>query len=324
MGCAKFITLGMLAVSLCGLPLHALAQEDEDPGVEQFDASAPRLFSPKFPLEPGKKPEQPIRPETYVAGAAAPPVAATAADDLPMARKGRGTRWQNSLQLGWFMANQSAKHQFSASTFADVRRTNSNALSLSGRLDLRPPSILSAVIAVETSMGRADVKVDRSAVPLTRIDVQDIRARAGARVRFTRAASDHALLAGADGAADFVSYTTLDSALAAIAVDSRRIFAVIPRLVYRYSPPSNWSVEVIGGYSLPVSSAGSGDVKASDYRRIEAAARAIRYLDPSNALGFGAFFADEKATWTRSAPSTLSDLVATQDLRVHVFWTHDF
>ncbi len=299
------------------------------------EAEAPRLKPPAFPLEPGKVKEGPIAPDSYVEAPESPfNSGAPGEDEADISRLERSeTQWGLDWDLGWFYANQTAKHEFRGALVAPmtVRRANASPLSISSVAHLRPPGTRVSVLAwVGGSTGRADLSTSDTSIALTRINVQDIRGGLGARYRIGSGAirplvyQRHEWAVGADVEGVVASTTTLTAAQTDVDVDSRSILWLIVRADYRYSPRGNWGVELRAGYGWGLSGAGEGDTAGRVLRRWDAEARGLRYLSHGHAIGVGATYSYERAQWDRTQPSVLVDTVELTDLRLALFWRQEF
>ena len=285
----------------------------------------PRIKAPTFPNEPDKKPDLPINPETYVEAKTEPPTV----EETAIPKVGRDEQqWWNSFDLGWFYGSQTANHGFSTTVVSPLgmqtaKRTSVSLLSIQGRVNARPPlGFFSLIAQASAASGSSNATV--SSVPgATSFNANDIRAMAGLRVHFTKRESPLDLRIGADLCGALANYATLTTSQTAIDVDSRQIISWVPRAEIAYDQP-NWGVLASAGSGLLLSSGGTGDVRASNYQRLEFALTSVRYITPGNGIGIGAAYADESVTWVQTLPSVLSDRALTSDLRLSVFWRSDF
>ncbi len=307
----------IVAAFIVGLTLAGAAHAE--PG-----AAPPRIRAPNYPLEPGRKAPQPIDEKSYVEGPDAPPPAPD--DAVLLKRIPKDGEWGVNFDLGWFLSSHTARHNFTGPTVGTLtaRRTNSNALSLASSLRVRPPSFpVSLAVSVSATSGRAEASTAGDAIPLTRFNVQEFRGALGPRLHLLRRASSHDIRLGADVEGGITSYATLTAQQNQLDVDFRNFVLAVPKLEWVYSPRSNWSLELAGGYGFMMTAAGTGDVKATSFKRIQGELKAIRYLAGGHGIGFGGNYTDEKVTWEGTSPSVLKDEVLTRDLRLLLFWRKD-
>src|SRR5580700_10332814 len=97
----------------------------------------PKIQPPSYPLEPGKKSEEPINPKTYVEGAKDAPIE----KEAMIARvKHAPDEWINDLQIGWFLPSVSADYNGLPGAGA-THLSSTKSLALQSRMDLRMPSL---------------------------------------------------------------------------------------------------------------------------------------------------------------------------------------
>lgn len=296
------------------------------------DSQPPRLRPHQFPLEPTKKAELPIQPETYVEGASEPPEAPPPSDDLHLVRAiASDTQWESSLDLGWFYASQSMAHLF-ASTGSDgiftARRLNSNLLSLQGSLQLRPPQASglgwhSWRASASITSGTADAFAPNTSFELTRFPVLETRGSLGLRLHPIPRTFPLDVALGADLEGSLATTVTLTSAQNQFDFEQRPLVSIVPRVDLHYPPKKNWALEMGFGYAFNLYARGNEDTLGSGFERFTGELKAIRYFTHGNALGLGAAYAHERLKWTRTLPSTLIDQSLTTDLRLHIFWRRD-
>jgi|GEM_PF-6156691 len=282
---------------------------------------APTIRGPRFPLEPGKHAERPIRPETYVAGATSAPIA-TGADDLPIARLSReGDRWVTSLGIGWSFANQISKHRFSGAigSVNSARRSGTQPLTIDLDFEILPPISTATVrnrdfgvsfatlLGITAGYGKADFKPIENPAAIVRETVTGFGAGAGLRLRLLFAGGTHAFWLGPDARYERGTALALAPGLTTVRADTRTVLSAVPRFEYRYNPDANWGVELGGGYGVDLSSSGDSGAAATRWKRVEADARALRHLSASTSLGMGASWARETSDWTSNAAAGVTD-----------------
>jgi hypothetical protein len=311
------------AILLCALLLASLGFAHKSDAADE-----PRIKAPRFPLEPGKKPEQPINPKSYVEGADEPPLSDAERAEIPRLARDEG-KWWTLLQIGWFYGSVSSTHAFTSPraipTFGSLRRTNHNLLNLAARYEARLPRLpVSLALDGAASYGTAEAGLPLAIDNITRFNAQNYRGAAGLRVHALPRRSIHDIRLGADVGLQYFTYATLTPDLTQVDADNRNTLHVTPKIEYRVAPSPNWNAEISGGYVIPLRTSGLGDVTVSDYQRIEGELSFLRYVETASAFGLGAVYAYEKATWSQTSPFELSDSVRTQDLSLNVFWRGDF
>ncbi len=284
----------------------------------------PQMKDPVFPLEPHRKPSQPIQPETYIEGPSSPPP-----DDpaslAPIPRAHRDlNQWWHSLDFGWYLSNQNSTHSFTGASSLKIKTSNANLLSLSISYEAVAPQTvpLSGVIRLYGSTGRSEGIDQSSSITRTEFNVQDFRALAGLRIHpFSRRIKSN-LAFGVDFEFGYVSILTLTQALNNIDVASRQLMLLIPRLEYRYQPNQNWYIFSNLGMGLPLLFTGESDVVGRMTRRLESELGVVRYLAKGSALGASVGFNTDYMTWSRTSLN-LSDEVYSTELKLNLFWRCD-
>lgn len=287
---------------------------------------APKFKAPAFPLEPGRRVSQPIQRDTFVAGATEAPVSSSEADELIPVLERKEGEWASSLRLGWFFSGQSSRHAFSGSKGTQFARTaNNNPLSVALAIESRAANIpLSIDLGFSGTTGKTIITPSGTTLSLTNASVHDGKLAVGLKLhplpRSWR--SDIALGAAVEG--DFATIATLTSDETQLDVDYRIFALVVPRIAYRFSPNTNWSLQLAFAYGKNLATLGSQGARAESLRRYEGDVTFIRYLARANALGVGAQVLEEAEVWTRTSPVTMTDDVANRDVRLHLFWRIDF
>lgn len=292
--------------------------------------TAPKLRSPKFPLEPSKKPALPEAPETYVAGATEPPADLTAQLVAPVAKsRSSAEETARTLKLGWFFASRTLDHSFLSNGGAfqgsfPVKTENGSPLGLQAELELWLGGLPWALtVRASGTTGNAQAVAAAPQLSAATVGEQELEGAIGVRwYGSERGRSGFSV--GIEGSAWLGTALTLSPDHTLIDSDQRQLFAIVPRVAYRVFPRGareSWTAELSAAAALGVASAGGGDVRAENYRRYTLGIECMRYLADASALGMGADYDSESLTWSRTAPSILSDPVSGHEIRLRLFWS---
>ena len=294
-----------------------------------FADEVPKIQPPSFPLEPGKKSEEPINTKTYVEGAKDAPVE----KEAMIARiKREPDEWIDDFQIGWFLPSVSADYNGLPGAGA-THLSSTKSLALQSRLDLRMPSfpvsfVLQAAFANGGMQGKAAnggaIVAGVTQFAIVNASASDFQGSAGFRIVPFPSDWRSELRIGVDAGTALQTDLTVTSDDTQLDTDFRRLILATPRIEYRYWPSQNWSLELDAGYPILMKSSGSGDVSAQGFQRAEGALTAIRYISPGNGIGLGAQYVYQKLSWLETTPVAYSADVTSNDLSLRLFWQIDF
>jgi hypothetical protein len=281
------------------------------------DEARPALMAPSFPSEPDKKPAEPVNPKTYVEGPREAPTD-TSYVEIPRVRHGTD-EWGSNLQLGWFYASQTQDYSFSPGESAHV--VGSTGLNLGVRYDLHFPSIpLSLVLRGSFTTGTVEARPSDPGLSVTRYTATLGEGFGGLRVHLLPRDSDFDLRVGADIGWMANTYAILDGN--GLDDEIRDQILLLPCLELRINP-GNWTMGLGLRYGDLLSVSG-GATQTTEYRRMEGMLELSRYLSQGVALGIGAEYLNERASWIESSDSVSNSFSITQDLRLSVFVHWDY